>query len=186
MSARVYSPTSFGKEGFTLRLIINKLARTLLEKGYIDEDCENKIINYRQKRLQYYPIRPKNAKRISLSAGNSMGFLRDNERNSMKMFRRDASSLRVPDENSPRRRFPQGKSDSNEVGADALFLLLGEILVRQFQCTVNMEDGNVHERELKLIIWKHFVQTLVAALIEKQKNNKSEKSSSSNNNNNHH
>ena len=55
---------SFGKEGFTLRLIINKLARTLLDKGYVDEDCENKIVNYRQKRLQYYPIKLKSSKRF--------------------------------------------------------------------------------------------------------------------------
>jgi hypothetical protein len=52
---------------------------------------------------------------------------------------------------------------------DLLFVQLGEVLVHQFQCTaVGVDkDGSVHERELKLLIWRHFVQMLVAILTDR-------------------
>lgn len=51
---------------------------------------------------------------------------------------------------------------------DMLFVQLGEVLVYQFQCTVGVDkDGSVHERELKLLIWRHFVQMLVAILTDR-------------------
>jgi hypothetical protein len=52
--------------------------------------------------------------------------------------------------------------------ADVLFVQLGEVLVHQFQCSIGVDkDGSVHERELKLLIWRHFVQMLVAILTDR-------------------
>jgi hypothetical protein len=51
---------------------------------------------------------------------------------------------------------------------DLLFVQLGEVLAHQFQCSVGVDkDGSVHERELKLLIWRHFVQMLVAILTDR-------------------
>uniref|UniRef100_A0A915EDW8 Uncharacterized protein n=1 Tax=Ditylenchus dipsaci TaxID=166011 RepID=A0A915EDW8_9BILA len=59
--------------------------------------------------------------------------------------------------------------------SDAMFIQLGEILVYQFHSTITVEQGrnkkkdaeNVHERELKVLIWRHFVQMLVAVLTDR-------------------
>lgn len=75
---------------------------------------------------------------------------------------------------------------------DTLFVQLGEILIHQFHSTITVdnckqsleskiplpaitrskskkgiENENAHERELKVLIWKHFVQMLVAMLTDK-------------------
>lgn len=77
---------------------------------------------------------------------------------------------------------------------DLLFIQLGEILIHQFHSTITVDNSkhsleskiplpaitrskskkggtneseNVHERELKVLIWKHFVQMLVAMLTDK-------------------
>ncbi|KAI1726705.1 hypothetical protein Ddc_03966 [Ditylenchus destructor] len=51
--------------------------------------------------------------------------------------------------------------------SDALFVQLGEILAHQFHSTITTAEQNPHDRELKVLIWRHFIQMLVAVLTDR-------------------
>lgn len=58
---------------------------------------------------------------------------------------------------------------------NTLFTKLGEILIHQFHTTIivdgnqQLQNENVHERELKVIIWRHFVQMFISMLTQQIK-----------------
>lgn len=154
----------FDCEARELRGMLQKLAKTLMHTGGFDDECETVLETYRHQREEWRCA-------PSVSTTSAPMLLRS---------RSFSAAVAAPPLNSSRS-FKSSHNGSTWAGrgkrsrqraeaaaaTDALFVQLGEVLVHQFQCAVTVEKGNVHERELKLLIWRHFVQMLVAVLTDR-------------------
>lgn len=164
----------FETEGHALEELIRLVSKILMEKGTFDDECENHINNYRRKREQW---RCTNAAATATATLAAPTLLRTRSF-SAAVAAPPISSSRLngkanyQDEFSRKTSFwsPAQKEERTKAAqqTDNLFMQLGEVLAHQYQCAARMDkDGNVHERELKLLIWRHFVQMLVAILTDR-------------------
>ncbi|KAI6183633.1 hypothetical protein M3Y97_00509300 [Aphelenchoides bicaudatus] len=183
-SLHIHPPATmheFQNEGVSLEELITCVAKSLMNNGTFDEQCEEHIAAYRRKREQWKCINsvvavtaatlaaPTLLRSRSFSAAVAAPPIttsrfcgtfcaEDADKLSAKSLPKRLSRLTTKKRNAMRKLHQ----------TDLLFVQLGEVLVHQFQCCVGLDkDGNVHERELKLLIWRHFVQMLVAILTDR-------------------
>ncbi|CAD5212709.1 unnamed protein product [Bursaphelenchus okinawaensis] len=177
-SAPPVTMTEFESEGQALEELIRLVAKTLMEKGIFDDEIENNLNAYRHKREQW---KCTNAA-ATVSATLAAPTLLRTRSFSAAVAAPPISSSRLCRKNGVITETTTTKSrpglldcicggrqrGSAARQTDALFVQLGEVLAHQYQCSVGVDkDGNVHERELKLLIWRHFVQMFVAVLTDR-------------------
>lgn len=183
----------FENEGVALEELINCVAKTLMKNGTFDEECENQIAAYRRKREQWKTVNsvvaaiaptlaaPSLLRSRSFSAAVAAPpittsrfcgkFCDDSSKLSTRSIPKRLSRLTTKKRyilNAENFSFFFRQAMTKLRQTDMLFVQLGEVLVHQFQGSVGVDrDGSVHERELKLLIWRHFVQMLVAILTDR-------------------
>ncbi|KAI6180789.1 hypothetical protein M3Y98_00759000 [Aphelenchoides besseyi] len=168
----------FENEGAALEELVRCCARTLMEKGTFDDECEQQLSLYRRKREQWRCTNSAVAATATLAAPTllrSRSFSAAVAAPPISAARFCSNFCGNDDDDEKvgcfaRRRFNRLIKRSNTTRqTDLLFVQLGEVLVHQFQCSFVSadKDGSVHERELKLLIWRHFVQMLVTVLTDR-------------------
>lgn len=173
----------FEAEGRALDDLIRLLAKTLMEKGTFDEEAEQHLASYRRKREQWRCTSaaakasatlaaPTLLRTRSFSAAVAAPPISSGRLSGQTGRHGHGGAYDDPQQDEKRRGFFAWALTNRRSKAarqtDFLFMQLGEVLAHQFQCSVGVDkDGNVHERELKLLIWRHFVQMLVAVLTDR-------------------
>ncbi|CAD5218062.1 unnamed protein product [Bursaphelenchus xylophilus] len=177
-SAPPVTMNEFESEGQALEELIRLIAKTLMEKGIFDEEIENHLNAYRKKREQWKCTNAAASASATLAAPTLLrtrsfsAAVAAPPISSSRLCRKNGAITEVGTTKRRPRIFDclTGRRQRGSAArqTDALFVQLGEVLAHQYQCTVGVDkDGNVHERELKLLIWRHFVQMVVAVLTDR-------------------
>ncbi|KAI6238950.1 hypothetical protein M3Y99_00626300 [Aphelenchoides fujianensis] len=172
----------FENEGAALEDLVRCCARTLMEKGTFDDECEQQLSSYRRKREQWRCTNSAVATTATLAAPTllrSRSFSAAVAAPPISAARFCGNFCGLDEEEDgkvgciARQHFHRLTNKHKKLDAarqaDAIFVQLGEVLVHQFQCTMGAidKDGSVHERELQVLIWRHFVQMLVTVLTDR-------------------
>lgn len=134
----------------------------------LDEKCKKKIepyyLEWQENKKQYYIERKHSVKTIAFTSNNNNLI--------------DKSNLNIKKCNFKIKKFENiSKKEKRALikKCNVLFIKLSEILIYQFYTTIiidskqKLQDENLNDRELKVIIWKRFIQTFTTILMQQIK-----------------